>query len=153
PARGPPPAPPPPARRYAQRRYRRRTPAPPRPTWRRRHRGASAASSARAARAALAAARLAHRLGMRARLGLLRLAGRRGRGVGGQIVPRRRVEAEPGEAFREMVRQLGGDVDLAPIGVIDADAPCVEVHLAADPAGQERGLPAIFAVAKDRVAD
>src|SRR3546814_10935625 len=43
--------------------------------------------------------------------------------------------------------------DLVAIGVIDADAPRVQMHLAADPAGQERLRPAIFAVADDRMAD
>ena len=37
--------------------------------------------------------------------------------------------------------------------MIDADAARVEVHLAADPAGQERRRAAIFAVADDRMAD
>src|SRR3546814_8230884 len=46
-----------------------------------------------------------------------------------------------------------GDIDLPAIGMIDADTPRVEVHLAADAPGEERRLPTIFAVADDRMAD
>src|SRR3546814_20757845 len=46
-----------------------------------------------------------------------------------------------------------GDIDLPAIGMIDADTPRVEVHLAADAPGEERRLPPIFAVADDRLAD
>jgi hypothetical protein len=40
-----------------------------------------------------------------------------------------------------------------PPGMVDDQAARVEVHLAADRAGQERLLPAVLAVADDRVAD
>ncbi len=43
---------------------------------------------------------------------------------------------------------------LRPVGMIDHQAPRMEVHLAADPdAGEERVVPAVLAVADDRVAD
>ena len=70
-----------------------------------------------------------------------------------QHLAEREVEAEGLHRLGEMVGQLGLDVELAAIGMIDADAAGMEVHLAADPAGQERFLQAIFAVADDRVAD
>ncbi len=68
-------------------------------------------------------------------------------------VAERGVEAQRGHARREMVGQLGGDVDLAAVGMIDPEAPRVEMELAADRAGQEGVLAAIFAVADDRMAD
>ena len=46
------------------------------------------------------------------------------------------LEPERGEAFRDVRRKLGGDVDHAVRG-IDADPPRMEVELAADPARQE----------------
>src|SRR3569623_1131060 len=68
-------------------------------------------------------------------------------------VTEHRVEAEPGQALGEMRRQFGFDSDLAAIGVVDRDAPRMEVQLATDSAGQERRRTAIFAVADDRMAD
>ncbi|MCY1181086.1 hypothetical protein D9M73_215710 [compost metagenome] len=52
-----------------------------------------------------------------------------------------------------MRRQFGLHVDRAAIGMVDANAPGMQVHFPRDIAGQERRLPAIFAVADDRVAD
>ena len=52
-----------------------------------------------------------------------------------------------------MFGQGGGNVDGVALRVVDYQAPRVEVHLAADAAGQERQLPAVFAVAHDRMAD
>src|SRR3546814_13354375 len=52
-----------------------------------------------------------------------------------------------------MVGKLGADSDRAAVGVVDAQPPAVQVHLAADRSGQERALAAIFAVADDWVAD
>ena len=52
-----------------------------------------------------------------------------------------------------MLRQIGGHIDLAPARCIDPDPPCVEMKLAADPAGQERLGTTIFGVAYDRVAN
>ena len=39
------------------------------------------------------------------------------------------------------------------VGVVDDQPPRMEVHLAADAAGEERLAPAVLAVAHDRVAD
>src|SRR5690606_11225721 len=114
--------------------------------------GESGPRSAPPPRAPLAAPGLAPRLGGGG--GLAPAGGRvGGRGRVGRQVGRRGVEAEPGERFREMVRRVGEDVDRAAVGVVDPDPPRVEVQLAADRAGQERLLPAIFAVADDRMAD
>src|SRR4051812_49631752 len=44
----------------------------------------------------------------------------------------RRVEAEAGEGVAEMLGKVGGDVDAAAVGVVDPEAPGVEVELAAD---------------------
>ena len=52
-----------------------------------------------------------------------------------------------------MRRQVGSDINDVAVGMLDADAPRVEVHLAADSAGQEACLAAIFAVADDRMAN
>src|SRR3546814_5231075 len=52
-----------------------------------------------------------------------------------------------------MFGKLGADIDRAAVGVVDAQPPAVQVHLAADRYGQERALAAIFAVADDWVAD
>ncbi len=52
-------------------------------------------------------------------------------------VAEREVEAERGHARREMVGQFGGDVDLAPVRMVDPEPPRVEMQLAADRAGQE----------------
>src|SRR3546814_18229331 len=52
-----------------------------------------------------------------------------------------------------MFGQLVADIDRTAVGMVDAQPPAVQVHLAADRAGQERALAAIFAVADDRVAD
>ena len=52
-----------------------------------------------------------------------------------------------------MRRQVGGHVDDVAIGMLDADSARVEVHLAADGAGQKARLAPIFAVADDRVPD
>ena len=52
-----------------------------------------------------------------------------------------------------MGRQFGGLVDPAAIGMVHADAARVQVHLAADPAGQERRRAAIFAVTDNGMAD
>ena len=80
--------------------------------------------------------------------------GRIGRGRGGKIgLPVLLGKTQLHHARREMIGQRGGNVDLVALGMIDPQAPRVEVHLAADAAGQERGLPAIFAIADDRVAD
>src|SRR3546814_15850627 len=52
-----------------------------------------------------------------------------------------------------MLGQFRRYVDLAAIGMIDADSPGMEVHFPADRAGQERVLAAIFTVPHDRVSD
>ena len=46
-----------------------------------------------------------------------------------------------------MLRQICRHIDLAPAWRIDPDPPCVEMKLAADPAGQERLGTSIFGVA------
>ena len=46
-----------------------------------------------------------------------------------------------------------GHVNLVAIGMVDNQTPRVEVHLAADAAGQESVLPAVLAVADDGMAD
>ena len=52
-----------------------------------------------------------------------------------------------------MIGQVGNHVQRRAVRVVDDQLPCVQVHLAADGAGQERLLPAVFAVANDRKAD
>src|SRR3569623_2774957 len=84
--------------------------------------------------AAFALAVLAHRFGVRLGHRLLLGLGRRGRGVERHHVAEHRVEAEPGQALGEMRRQFCFDIDLAAFGVVDRDAPRMEVHLAADSA-------------------
>ena len=113
----------------------------------------AAARLDRAAVAAFALAFLAHVLGVLLGPGLLLGLGRRRRLVERHHVAEHLVEPELRQALGEMLRQFGLDVDLAAIGMIDRDAPRMEVHLAADPAGQERRRAAIFAVADDRMAD
>ena len=93
---------------------------------------------ARAAPPPLAAVFLADTLGMRLGALLFLGLGRRDLLVHRHHVAEHLVEAQLLQAFGEMRRQLRLYVDLAAIGVIDADPPCVEVHLAADAPGQER---------------
>ena len=49
--------------------------------------------------------------------------------------------------------KLGGDVQRRAIGVVDNQAARVQVHLAADAAGQKRRRPPIFAIANNRMAN
>src|SRR5690606_23831397 len=109
-----------------------------------------------AASAPLAPAGLAILLGVGLGGLLLPLARRRGRGVGELGFAGRRIEAELFHAGREVFRQLSDDIEHAAavaLGRVDDQTAGVEMHLAADRAGQERVRPAIFAVADDRVAD
>ena len=87
------------------------------------------------------------------RLGLLLESARRRRRLVERQVAGGGIEAEPGEAGAKMLGRLGDDLDPAAVGMVDPEAPGVEVELAADRAGQERLLAAIFAVADDRMAD
>ena len=61
------------------------------------------------------------------------------------------VEADLLHAGGEMFGQLGGHIELA-IGAVDDQPAGVEMHLAADRAGEECVLAAIFAIAHDRVS-
>ena len=82
-----------------------------------------------------------------------------GLGLGARIVAQRlgiaqrQVEAEVLHRRCEMLGQIGGDVQLATAGLADDEAARMQMHLAADAAGKKRVLPAIFAIAQDRVAD
>ena len=91
---------------------------------------------------------------MRLRLRFQRRFG--GRALFGRVDPdlaKQQVEAERVEARGEMLGHLGADVDRAAVGMVDAQAAAVQVHLAADRPGQESALAAIFAIADDGVAD
>src|SRR3546814_7839553 len=99
----------------------------------------------------LTAPRLADLLAVRLGLSLQRRFGRRA--FFGRIDPdlaQQQVETERVDAGGEMFGQLGADIDRTAVGVVDAQPPAVQVHLAADRAGPERALAAIVAVADDR---
>src|SRR5690606_25163287 len=108
---------------------------------------------AEGARAAFAAAGLAVGLGVG--LGGLFLRHARGRGWAAVGLGRAGVlvEAELLHRSREVLGQLGGDVERAAAGRIDDQPTGVQVDRAADRTGQERVLPTVLAVADDRVAD
>ena len=78
--------------------------------------------------------------------------------VGEHRRQRREHVAHDQIAVREVLGQLGRDIERAAaallvLGRIDDQAPRVQVHLAADRAGQERFLTAVLAIPDDRVAD
>src|SRR3569832_1590580 len=106
-----------------------------------------------AAAAPFAPPLLAHALGVLLRLLFLDRAARRGRLVERHVVAEHFLETELLETLGKVCRQLCPHVDRGVIGMVDAQPPGMEVHLAADPAGQEGRLAAIFAVTDDRVSD
>src|SRR6185369_4627970 len=63
------------------------------------------------------------------------------------------VEAQLGHRVGEVLGQFGGDVQRGAVRVLDDQAAGMKVHLAADRAGEECRLAAVFAVAHDGVAD
>src|SRR5690606_26023794 len=98
---------------------------------------------------AFAAAGLAHLLGMRLSLLFLNIPDRRARLVFGHDIREQTIKADGFEAGGEMFGRLSRNIELAPFGMIDADAAAVQMQLAADRAGEKRALAAIFAVAND----
>src|SRR5690606_23163216 len=107
--------------------------------------------------APLAPAGLAVLLGVLARGLLLCRARRRRRTFLRLGRAGRRIEAELLHAGREVLGQLGRDVERSvagiALGLVYDQAARVEMHLATDRAGQEGVLSAIFAVAHDRMPD
>src|SRR3546814_1212022 len=103
--------------------------------------------------APLAAPLLAPGLGRRRRALCLHLRVAVGIEALDRKIARRQIEPQMRDALGEMPRGFGHHVQHVAIGVIDADAPRVQMHLEADPAGPERLRPALFAVAEDRVAE
>ena len=84
--------------------------------------------------------------------GLLRLARRRFGRIGKQGAVRL-VETELRHAGGEMVGQGGDDIERRAVRMIDDQAARMEMHLAADAAGEEGVRSAVFAVADDRMTD
>ena len=86
-------------------------------------------------------------------LGLLDILGHGGFEYFDHAVAFGLVKAQLRQAGGKMLGQVGLDVDHVAIWVVDDQAAGVEMHLAADTAGQERIGPAVFAIADDGMAD
>jgi hypothetical protein len=63
------------------------------------------------------------------------------------------LEAERREAFLEVVRELGGNVDLPPLRRVDPDPSRVKMELPADSTRQESVGTTIFRIADNGVSD